>query len=70
MNEKEKKLIEAGLKQQARAKRQNEKAKENWDCISCRLPKGTKDRITAAGESVNGLVNRLVLEFLETIEKN
>ena len=36
-----------------RARRQNEKAKENWDIISCRLPKGTKERIQAHGLTVN-----------------
>ena len=51
-----------------RAKRQNEKAKENWDSVTVRLPKGTKEKITAAGESVNGLINRLVLEWIKTID--
>ena len=32
-----------------RARRQNEKAKENWDIICCRLPKGTKERIADLG---------------------
>lgn len=48
-----------------RAKKQNERAKDLWDCISARLPKGTKDRITAAGESVNGYIIKAVLEKLE-----
>lgn len=56
-------------KQRERVKSQNEKAKENWDTVSCRLPKGTKDRIKALGLTVNGLINDVVLRELETIEK-
>ena len=36
-------------KHKKRIKEQNEKAKENWDTVSCRLPSGTKDRIKALG---------------------
>ncbi len=62
----QKKIIE---KQKKRVKNQNEKAKENWDTVSCRLPKGTKDRITNQGFTVNGFINTLVLERLEELEK-
>lgn len=55
-------------KQKERVKTQNEKAKENWDTVSCRLPKGTKDRIKALGLTVNGLINDVVLRELETME--
>lgn len=48
-----------------RVKRQNESAKERWETISCRLPKGTKARIDAAGETVNGLINRLIADYLD-----
>lgn len=65
MNEKEKKLIEQAQRQKERVKRQNEAAKNNWDCVSLKLPKGTKDQIKARGESVNGLINRLVAEYLK-----
>lgn len=51
-----------------RAKKQNERAKELWDCVSLRLPKGTKEKIAARGETVNGLVNRLVIEYLKENE--
>lgn len=79
MNEKEKKLMEELQekaadyeklieKQKARNKQSNDIIKNNYDRVSVILPKGTKERVKAAGESVNGLVNRLVLEFLETIE--
>lgn len=48
-----------------RYKRQNEKIKENYDRISVTLPKGTKQQITSKGETVNGLINRLIKEYLE-----
>ena len=56
-------------RQRRRVKNQNEKAKENWDTVSCRLPKGTKERITEKGLSINGFINSLVLEELERLEK-
>ena len=52
-----------------RARRQNEKAKENWDIISCRLPKGTKERIQAHGLTVNGTINAAVLAYLDGLER-
>ncbi|MCR5753650.1 MAG: type II toxin-antitoxin system HicB family antitoxin [Acetatifactor sp.] len=45
-------------------KRQNEHIKENYDRVSITLPKGTKERIKARGESVNGYIARLVLADL------
>ena len=63
----EKKIIE---NYKSRVKRQNEKAKENYDRISVMLPKGTKDRIQAQGLTINGFVNQLVLEKLDELEKN
>lgn len=51
-----------------RARRQNEKAKENWDIISCRLPKGTKERIQAHGLTVNGTINASVLAYLDDLD--
>ena len=63
----EKKIIENYKK---RIKRQNEKARENWDSITCKLPKGTKDRIQAQGLTINGFVNQLVLDKLDQLEKN
>ncbi|MCI8795356.1 MAG: hypothetical protein HFG89_00680 [Dorea sp.] len=64
--EEQKKIID---KQRKRVKNQNEKAKENWDAVSCRLPKGTKTRITEKGLSVNGFINSLVLQELDRLEK-
>jgi hypothetical protein len=49
-------------------KRQNEHIKENYDRVSVTLPKGTKDRIKALGLSMNGYINKLVLEDLERLE--
>lgn len=49
-------------------KRQNEFIKENYDRVSVTLPKGTKDRIKAAGLSINGYINKLVLEDLDRLE--
>lgn len=45
-------------------KRQNEHIKENYDRVSITLPKGTKERIKARGETVNGYITRLVLSDL------
>lgn len=55
-------------KHRKRIREQNEKAKENWDTVSCRLPSGTKDRIKALGLTVNGLINSAVLKELDRIE--
>ena len=38
----------------------------NYDAVRVLLPKGTKDRIKATGESVNGFINRLVKAALDT----
>lgn len=39
----------------------------NYDKVLLRLPKGTKDRITATGATVNGFITNLVLRELESI---
>ena len=59
---------EIAEKARERARKQNEAAKNNWDCITCRLPKGTKERIQAQGLTINGFVNELVLAELERSE--
>ena len=46
-------------------KRQNEFNKANYDRVSVMLPKGTKDRITATGASVNGFIKEATLQALE-----
>lgn len=50
---------------QKQYKRQNEYIKNKYDRVSITLPAGTKDQIKAKGETVNGLINKLVLEWLE-----
>lgn len=49
-------------------KRQNDYIKNSYDRVSITLPKGTKERIKATGESINGLINVLVLEYLDAHE--
>lgn len=50
-------------------KRQNNHIKENYDRVSITLPKGSKQRIKDAGESINGFICRLVAAELERLEK-
>ena len=38
---------------------------KNYDNVLVRLPKGTKEKIQATGESVNGFINRVVKEELK-----
>lgn len=64
-----KSIEEIAAKARQRAKRQNEKAKENWDTVSCRLPKGTKGRIVKLGLTTNGLINAAVLAYLDDLER-
>ena len=47
---------------------QNSRAAERWDVVSCRLPKGTRDRILAHGLTTNGLINTLVLAELDRLD--
>lgn len=72
MNEKEKKELERlqalENRLKARQKQSNDIIKANYDRVTATLPKGTKDRITGAGYTVNGLINFLVLEFLKKLE--
>ena len=41
---------------------------EKVDRVNCRFPKGTKHRIEATGESINGFIIRSVLAELERLE--
>lgn len=50
-------------------KRQNEYIKNSFDRVSVTLPKGTKERITATGESINGFINRVVAAALDKENK-
>ena len=49
-------------------KRQNAHIMDHYDRISVTVPKGTKDRIKAHGETVNGFINRLIAAELERLE--
>lgn len=49
-------------------KEQNSRAAERWDVVSCRLPKGTRDRIISHGLTTNGLINSLVLAELDRLD--
>ena len=64
MNEREREKLE---RLNNRIKKQNQAIKENYDRVSIILPKGTKDRITATGKSINGLINELVIDYLNGI---
>lgn len=44
-------------------------AKENYDRVLVKFPKGTKEKIQATGETVNGFINRAVEERLKQVEK-
>ena len=55
-------------KQRERVKKQKKKAKEKWDTVSCRLPKGTRERIAKHGFTVNGFINTVVLDKLKELE--
>ena len=49
-------------------KRQNKFIADNYDRVSVTLPKSTKERIKAQGETLNGFINRVVLSELRRME--
>lgn len=51
-----------------RIKRQNDAVKNNYDKISCTIPKGTKDKIRSYGYSVNTFVNEAIRRYLSYLE--
>ena len=51
-----------------RIKRQNDAVKNNYDKISCTIPKGTKDKIRSHGYSVNTFVNEAIRRYLAYLE--
>lgn len=57
--------LERMRKQKEKVRQQNEKAKESYDRVSVVLPKGTKERILETGETINGYINRLVIEDMD-----
>ena len=52
-----------------RYNKQNKAIREKYDRVSATLPKGTIDRIRNLGLSVNGVINKSVLSFLECMEE-
>lgn len=50
-------------------KRQNEYIKNTYDRCTITLPKGTKDKIKSYGETANGIINKLLLEWLDRQEQ-
>ena len=44
--------------------------KEAYDKVLVRFPKGTKERIQATGESINGYIVKSVLDNLKKVEKS
>lgn len=61
-------LVRKEEQRKARIKRQNEAAKNKWETVSCRLPKGTKKRVERAGKTLNGLINQLIIAELDRLE--
>lgn len=51
-----------------RIKRQNDAVKNNYDKISCTIPKGTKDKIRSHGYSLNTFVNEAIRRYLAYLE--
>lgn len=65
------KALAALEREKARFKRQNEWTAANYERQTVTLPKGTKEKLLAAGEkSINGCINRLVKEYLEKLEED
>lgn len=47
-----------------RIRKQNMEAKKKWASITCRIPIESKDEIVKRGETINGLVNKLIAKWL------
>ena len=63
--ETEKKALAALERQKKQYQRQNNYIKENFERVSVTLPKGTRERIKATGQTVNGFINKVVLDNLK-----
>ena len=55
-------------KYRERIKKQNERIKQDYDRINAILPKGTKERIQAQGQTINSFINYAVLAELDRLE--
>ena len=53
----------------AQAKATAKYEKENYDKVMVRLKKGTKDRIQATGNTLNGFITQAVYDQLEIFER-
>lgn len=53
-----------------RVRKQNEKAKENYDRVTALLPKGTIERIKSLGLSINRAINESLIAYLECLEED
>ena len=63
--ETEKKALAALERQKKQYQRQNNYIKGNFDRVSVTLPKGTRERIKATGDSVNSFINKVVKKELD-----
>lgn len=59
------KALAALERQKKQYQRQNEYIKGSFDRVSVTLPKGTKERIKATGQSVNSFINNVVKKELD-----
>ena len=50
-----------------RYKKQNDYIEQKFDRVSVTLPKGTKERMSAAGVSVNSFIKSAIIEKLESL---
>ena len=64
----EKRALEALERQKKQYKRQNDFIKNKYERYSLTLPIGTGEKIRSRGETVNGLINKLVKGYLEEEE--
>ena len=53
------------MQTEAQAKATKRYEEKKYDKVLVRLPKGTKEKIKATGESINGFINRLIKEELK-----
>ena len=60
----EKKALAALERQTKQYKWQNDFIKNSYDRVSVTLPKGTKERITDTGQTINAFINDAVMEKL------
>ena len=63
--ETEKKALAALDRQRKQYARQNNYIKDNYERVSVTFPKVTKEKIKQTGETVNGFINKVVLDNLK-----